>query len=621
MRVLDVHAEHCSFETVAAPPAEDAPDPEAPSPDPDDEAPPAPSEGGFDDCLAALVAVEGDDAHDPEAVAAETADHLAERADELRLSRVLVYPCPALSERSTDHGTSVACCRALARALGERDDGLDVLRAPVGWHHALTLSSAGHPFAETVTRFTGRAEVREVESEWTVIVEGERRDLDAARPDLDDDTREAFERAMDGPTVDHLLARGEWDAGGPSLVEPDGLGGRRLLPAGRLVHDLLTDRTHERLLDAGAAPVETAVTYDPSNPETARLLGAFATPPEYPEGGARLRPSARLGGLALLRDADLAPSDCPLRLAETGPVERGWGAATVPTAHAVTADRDAGWEALVELAGLVTDLSRDCGLDAVPVCHADGGVPPARVDDLAAALDRPLLVHRDAAASDDSGRVHLEFHDARRDPDDVPHVRLDPGLAERAGLTFDGCGAGNGPDGAGDDSDGAGDESAPGRDHPVVVDCEPLGSLDAARAALRDSLPAWLAPTQVRFVTVGPDHRDRAAALADEVTGAGLRADVDDRALPVGERLDRAERDRVPFVAVVGDRERTDGETGLKIWDRRTGTERSLALADFVARAEAAVDGFPRRERYLPELVEDGPLRGASGRGGSADGE
>ncbi|WP_276258428.1 threonyl-tRNA synthetase editing domain-containing protein [Haloglomus litoreum] len=599
MRVLDVHAEHCSFETVAAPPAEDAPDPEAATPEPADDAPPAPREGGFDDCLAALVAVEGDDAHDPDAVAAEAADHLVDRAADLRLSRVLVYPCPALSERPTDHGTSVECCRALARALDERGDDLDVLRAPVGWHHALTLSTAGHPFAESVTRFTGEVEVRKMESEWTVVVDGERRDVEAARPDLDADTCEAFELAMEGPTVDHLLARGEWDDGQPSLVEPDGLGGRRLLPAGRLVHDLLADRVHDRLLDAGAAPIETGVTYDPSDPETARLLGAFTTVDAYPGQGARLRPSARLGALALLRDADLRPVDCPLRLAETGPVERAWGGATVPTAHAVTADRDGGWAALVEFAGLVVALHRECGLDAVPVCYADGGVPPDRLDEVAAALDRPLLVHRDAAADDGSARVRLEFHDARRDPGDVPHVRLDPGLAERAGIAFEG----------GDDGpDGDGSRSGPARVRPVVVDCEPFGSLDAARAALWESPPVWLAPTQVRFVTVDADHRDRATTLADEVTGAGLRADVDDRALPVGERLDRAARDRVPFVVVVGDRE-TDA-AALTVWDRRAGTERSLSDGALVTLVEDAVDGFPRRARYLPPFVTDGPLGG-----------
>jgi threonyl-tRNA synthetase len=601
MRVLDVHADHCSFETVAAPPAEDAPDPEPPTPDPDaddadaagDGAVPVPEEGGFDDCLAAFVAVEGDDAGRTRAVAAEAAAHLADRADELRLSRVLVYPCPALSERGADRETAVEACRALGRALGERD-ALDVLRAPVGWHHALALETAGHPFAESVNRFTGRPGVEEVDSEWTVLVDGERRDAAAALPDLEASTRAAFEWAMDGPTPDPLRARGDRDAPQPALAEPDGLGGRRLLPAGRLVHDLLADRVQERLLAFGAAPIETAVTYDLSDPDTARLLGAVA-PHEERGDGQRLRPSARLGALAVLRDADLSRADCPLLLAETGPAQRGDGAATVSMLHAATADRDAAWDHLQAVARLVTELAADCGLDAAPVCYAGGAVRPERLDALAAALDRPVLVHRDRrATTSDDASARVEFHDERRDPGDVPHVRLDPDLAARAGVAF-----------------GAGAESEADRTHPVLVDCEPVGSLDAVRRACWADPPAWLAPTQVRFVTVEAAHRDRAVALAEAVADAGLRADVDDRPRPVGERLDRAERDRVPFVAVVGDREADDGD--LTLWDRREGGERSLPAAALTDIVGEAVEGYPQRDRYLPLFVDDGPLRGAWG--------
>lgn len=609
MRVLDVHAEHCSFETVAAPPAEDAPDPEAPTPDPADDTPPAPREGGFDDCLVAVVAVEGDDAGRTGTVAEQAAAHLADRADELRLSRVLVYPCPALSEWAADRETAVEGCRALARALADHNEDpdehgadLDVLRAPVGWHHTLSLSTAGHPFGESLNRFTGALDISEADSEWTVLVDGERHDADDVLPDLDEPVRAAFERAMEGPTVDQLLARGD-DEGQPSLAEPDGLGGRRLLPAGRLVHDLLTDRVHERLLAFGAAPIETSPTVDPTDSDTARLLSAVWTPDidERERRGARLRPTARLGALTFLRDAEFGPDDCPLRLCETGPIDRNGHATTVPTVTAAVEDRDAAWAMLPEFADLVGELAADCGLVAAPVCYAGGGVPDDRLASLSEALDRPVLVHRWADAAPDARTLRVEFHDERRDPEDVPHVRLDPTLGERAGIEFS----------------GAGDAPA----HPVVVDCEPLGSLDGARRACWDSPPAWLAPTQVRFVTVGAGDRDRATALADEVTGAGLRADVDDRARPVGERLDRAERDRVPFVVVVGDRERTDGETGLKVWDRRAGTERSLALADLVARAEDAVDGFPRRKRYLPPFVTDGPLRGTRDGGAETDGE
>jgi threonyl-tRNA synthetase len=602
MRVLDVHAERCSFAVVAAPPAEDAPDPEPPDPDPDPmtDAVPAPREGGFEDCLAAFVAVEGADARDPERVARRAADHLDRRASDLRCSRILLYPCPALSERAADHGTTVECCRALARALPDGD--YDLLRAPVGWHRSLELETAGHPFGEATTRFTADASPPDRDGEWVVLTpDGERRDPADALPDLDDPTRAVLERELAAPDpVAERLATdpGDGDGARTALAEPDGLGGRRLLPAGRLVQDLLADRVRERALDLGAAPVGTAVTCDPSDPATARLLGALGA---SVGDGPTLRPSTRLGACAFLRDATLVPSDCPLRLFEAGPVARDGGATTVPTVHAALADRDGAWATLHEFATLARELAADCGLAAVPVCRAGAAVPPARLSALAAALDRPLAVERRPESADGDrepgadGAVTVEFHDPARAPADAPHVSLDPGLAARAGIAFDG-------------------EDDP--DHPLLVDCAPLGSLDATRRALvadaKDApFPAWLAPTVVRFVTVAAAQRDRATDLAATVSEAGLRADVDDRALPVGDRLDRAARDGVPFVVVVGERER---EGSLPVGDRRAGVEWSLSVEDLVGTVGDAVGDRPRRRRYTPRFVGDGPLRGHDGR-------
>lgn len=584
MRVLDIHAEHCSFETVAAPPAEDAPDPEPPASDPAGDAVPAPREGGFDDCLAAFVAVEGADARDPELVAARAADHLRTRAADLRLDRVVCHPCSALSERATDHATTVDCCRALARAL---PDDLDVVRAPVGWHHAVDLETAGHPFGAAVSRFTAEETPPESEVEWTVVPPGgRRRDTRAALGGLADPTRTVFERALAERECD-ARSNPTDDGDRTTLAEPDGIGGRRLLPAGRLVHDLLAEHVRNRALELGAAPVGTALTCDPSNPDVASLLGALG---ESSPDDSILRPSMRFGACALLRDIGFRPSDCPVRLFQSGPVGRDGGTTTAPTLHAALADRDAAWATLHEFATLARDLADDCGLDAVPVCRIGSDVPADRLDTLAEVLDRPVLVGR--AAAEDGNVVHLSLRDPERDPADAPHIRLDPGLAERAGIAFDAT------------------EGRTARDHPVIVDCEPLGGLDGTRAAL-GSFPPWLAPTQVRFVTVDDDHRARAGELADAVSEGGLRADVDDRPRPVGKRLDRAERDGVPFAVVVGAREADGAE--LKCWDRTEGAEVLLSREALTERVAGRIEGYPRGASGLPRFVDDGPLWGTRG--------
>lgn len=586
MRVLDVHADHCSFETVAAPPAEDAPEPEPPEPDPGAAAGgvPAPHEGGFDDCLAVLVAVEGPDAADPERVAERAAAHLERRAGDLRVPRVVCYPCPPLSERSADHGTTVDCCRALARAL---PDDLDCCRAPVGWHHALALETAGHPFAAVVSRFDAVDATSPVELEWTVVTpEGDRHAPDAGS--LDTTTRTVAARLPDEADED----RRSFDAGATPPPGPfaavDPLGGRRLGPGGRLVNDLVVAHARRRLRDHGATPVETPATYDLGASDVAALLGACGESWPGAEAGAggTLRASTRLGVCSLLRDATLSRDDCPVRLTEAGPVRTPDGGATVPTAHAVASDREGAWGELRAFATLTRDLLADCGPETVPVCRIGEEVPASRVEGLAAALDRPVLVGRGG----EGAAVDLTFHDPERAQALRPRVRLTPELAARAGIAFD------------DDGEAGG--------APVLVDCTPLGSPDDRRRGLADPAPDWLAPTQVRFVTVDAAHRDRAADLAGRLVDAGLRADVDDRPRPVGERLDRAATDRVPFTVVVGDRE-ADG-AALRVHDRRTERERELSPAALVEHLRERVAGYPRREPYGPRFVGEGLAMGTT---------
>jgi threonyl-tRNA synthetase len=92
-------------------------------------------------------------------------------------------------------------------------------------------------------------------------------------------------------------------------------------------------------------------------------------------------------------------------------------------------------------------------------------------------------------------------------------------------------------------------------DRTPLLCCKPVGSVEratvtaSARAVTRDPprLPTWLAPTQVRLVPTDPGaYREVCAEIAGDLEAAGVRVDVDDRASPVGERLDRADVDGRP---------------------------------------------------------------------------
>jgi threonyl-tRNA synthetase len=103
---------------------------------------------------------------------------------------------------------------------------------------------------------------------------------------------------------------------------------------------------------------------------------------------------------------------------------------------------------------------------------------------------------------------------------------------------------------------------------PVMIHRALLGSMERFAGMLIEHhggrLPAWLAPLQVAILPVTDRHNERAAAVADELREAGLRVRVDDRSESVGRKIRDAELARVPYMAVLGDREAESGQVSVR---------------------------------------------------------
>jgi len=65
----------------------------------------------------------------------------------------------------------------------------------------------------------------------------------------------------------------------------------------------------------------------------------------------------------------------------------------------------------------------------------------------------------------------------------------------------------------------------------------------------------WLAPTQVRLVTVTDRQNDFASDVASRLRALGIRAKADLRNEKLGFKIREAQTAKVPVVAVVGDKE------------------------------------------------------------------
>ena len=127
---------------------------------------------------------------------------------------------------------------------------------------------------------------------------------------------------------------------------------------------------------------------------------------------------------------------------------------------------------------------------------------------------------------------------------------------------------------------------------PVVLHRAILGSLDRFMAYLieetKGKFPTWLAPVQVRVMSISEKSADYAADVYEKLCNAGIRADLDDRDDKIGYKIREARQvDRVRYMAVVGAKEAEDGTISVR--DRDTDSNVTMTVADFITKVTGEI--------------------------------
>ena len=102
---------------------------------------------------------------------------------------------------------------------------------------------------------------------------------------------------------------------------------------------------------------------------------------------------------------------------------------------------------------------------------------------------------------------------------------------------------------------------------PVMIHCALLGSIERFLSVYIEhtagKFPVWLAPEQIRFVTVNQTDKlsDFAKKQLEKAKNLGLRASLDNANESVGKKIRNAEKMKIPYVVVIGEQEVETGET------------------------------------------------------------
>lgn len=118
---------------------------------------------------------------------------------------------------------------------------------------------------------------------------------------------------------------------------------------------------------------------------------------------------------------------------------------------------------------------------------------------------------------------------------------------------------------------------------PVMVHRAILGSMERFIGILIEhyagAFPTWLAPVQVVVLPITDDHAEYADLVASTLRSRGVRVDVDKRNEKVGYKIREATVQKVPYMIVVGAKERD--EKTISVRSYANGDEGTQVLGEF----------------------------------------
>ena len=119
---------------------------------------------------------------------------------------------------------------------------------------------------------------------------------------------------------------------------------------------------------------------------------------------------------------------------------------------------------------------------------------------------------------------------------------------------------------------------------PVMIHRVVFGSIERFIGILIEhyagAFPVWLAPVQVKVLTVTDRGRDFAGTVLKTLDENGIRGEVDGRNEKIGYKIREAQLEKVPYMLVIGDREVDSGAVAVR--KRGEGDQGSIALDEFV---------------------------------------
>jgi len=126
---------------------------------------------------------------------------------------------------------------------------------------------------------------------------------------------------------------------------------------------------------------------------------------------------------------------------------------------------------------------------------------------------------------------------------------------------------------------------------PVMIHRAVLGSFERFIGILIENyagnMPIWLAPTQVKVLTISEKSNEYAQKVFDLLKKASFRCSIDTSNEKIGAKIAKTHSERVPYVLVVGPKEAENNAVNVRV--RSTTDNKTISFEEFLSIAKAKI--------------------------------
>jgi len=596
------------------------------------------------ECLVIYISVEKSDEKSPASVANQLIKNIKERSERLGISLIVLYPYVHLTEDPSRPMTAIKTLDLVYEGLSEDHE---VIKIPFGWYKGFTISCKGHPLSEWSGRFvpikegeeiiiTKKTEKSREGSEfvsWVLVdLEGESYEV---RPD-DFKKNKIFKKKGDVYKLLKQFVSNEFGQGEKTDTIPRHItymqqhelvdycdvsekGHYKWYPKGLLIQKLILDYAGRLAKDWGASEMKNPILIKGDSNVVGELMGEFHERDYQVDGGrgiCYLRYASDPLGFPFMQKVRFSYKQTPLKVYEEATCFRNEQEGEVSglkrvrnfmmtDMHAACATEDEAFGEFEKLSLKFADLMNHIIAPNRWVLGWEGTIDffeenkeyligiGKQIGVPAFFKLMPRMSHYYA--------IKNEYQSITEDKSNiqVSTVQWDVKDGQRFNIGFT-------------------DENGEKHPCPVILHASSFGSIERTLCTILENIAIdakegkapmfqyWLSPTQVRVLPVSEKFTKYGLELCEKISEYNVRCDIDDREDTVGKKIRNGEKDWVPFLLVVGQKEMDSGKLTVRI--RKDRSQKEFTFDELIALLKQELGDMPFRPLPLPKHVSQRPI-------------